>query len=78
MRYYRAKKAIVIAFAKFTEPCETLAGIKHVKLLDRSDLVAKIDDFKRDDIQGVRDRTETESRIIFESWNETNSEMIIQ
>lgn len=73
MRYYKAKKAIVIATAKFTEPCETLAGINHVKLLDRSDLIAIIDDYKRDDIQGVRDRIESEPRMILESWSEANS-----
>ncbi|MGG4141751.1 restriction endonuclease [Paenibacillus algorifonticola] len=73
MRYYKAKKAIVIASAKFTEPCETLAGINYVKLLDRSDLISMIDDFKRNDIQGVRDRIEAEPRMILESWSEANS-----
>ena len=73
MRYYKAKKAIVIASAKFTEPCETLAGINHVKLLDRNDLIAMIDDFMRDDIQAIRDRIEAEPRMILESWSEANS-----
>ncbi|WP_211085125.1 restriction endonuclease [Paenibacillus xylanexedens] len=40
MRYYKAKRAILIATAKFTEPCETLAGINHVKLRDRNDLIS--------------------------------------
>lgn len=73
MRYYKAKKSIVIASAKFTEPCETLAGINHVKLLDRSDLITMIEDFKRNDIQGIRDRIEAEPRMILESWSEANS-----
>lgn len=73
LRYYKAKKAIIIASAKFTEPCETLAGINHVKLLDRSDLIRMIDDFKRDDIQAVKDRIEAEPRMILESWSEAGS-----
>lgn len=73
MRYYKAKKAIVVATAKFTVPCETLAGINHVKLLDRSDLITMIEDFKRDDIQKVKDRIEAEPRMILESWSEANS-----
>ncbi|OAB39052.1 endonuclease [Paenibacillus macquariensis subsp. defensor] len=76
MRYYKAKKAIVIASAKFTEPCETLAGINHVKLLDRDDLISIIEAFKRDDIQAVKDRIEAEPRTILESWRETNSSVL--
>ncbi|MGO4542307.1 restriction endonuclease [Paenibacillus sp. 2TAB19] len=73
MRYYKARKAIVIASAKYTEPCETLAGINHVKLLDRDDLIYIIEAFKQDDIQGVKDRIEAEPRMILESWREANS-----
>lgn len=73
MRYYKAKKAIVIATTNFTDPCETLAGINHVKLLDRSDLVSIIEAFKKDDIQTVKDSIESEPRMILESWNEANS-----
>jgi len=73
MRYYKAKKAIVITTAKFTEPCETLAGINHVKLLDRADLITMIEDFKKDDVRAVKDRIEAEPRMILESWNETNN-----
>lgn len=73
MRYYKAKKAIVIASAKFTEPCETLAGINHVKLLDRDDLISIIEAFKQDDMQTVKDRIEAEPRMILESWREANS-----
>ncbi|AIQ53808.1 restriction endonuclease [Paenibacillus sp. FSL R7-0331] len=73
MRYYKAKRAIVIATAKFTEPCETLAGINHVKLLDRTDLINVIEAFRRDDIVVVRDIIEAEPRMILESWSEANS-----
>lgn len=76
MRYYKAKKAIVIATAKFTEPCETLAGINHVKLLDRNDLISMIDLFKKDDIRAVKDKIEAEPRMILESWNEANSAVL--
>ncbi len=76
MRYYKAKKAIVIASAKFTEPCETLAGINHVKLLDRSDLIKMIEDFRMDDIKAVRDRIEAEPRMILESWNEATTAVL--
>ncbi|MFF2909799.1 restriction endonuclease [Paenibacillus sp. NPDC057934] len=73
MRYYKAKKAIVITSSRFTEPCETLAGINHVKLLDRSDLVNMIEAFKRDDLREARNMIEAEPRMILESWSEANS-----
>ncbi|WP_419872924.1 restriction endonuclease [Candidatus Pristimantibacillus sp. PTI5] len=76
MRYYKAKKAIVIASAKYTDPCETLAGINHVKLLDRDDLISIIDAFKKDDTQAVKDRIEAEPRMILESWSEANSTVL--
>lgn len=73
MRYYKAKKAIVIATAKFTEPCETLAGINHVKLLDRNDLMNVIEAFRGGDTVAARDTIEGEPRMILESWPEANS-----
>lgn len=73
MRYYKAKRAIVIATAKFTEPCETLAGINHVKLLDRTDLINVIEAFRSDDIVAARKIIEGEPRMILESWSEANS-----
>lgn len=73
MRYYKAKKAIVIATAKFTEPCETLAGVNHVKLLDRADLIRIIEAFKMRDTQTARNWIEAEPRTILESWREANS-----
>ncbi|MNT86329.1 hypothetical protein D3C72_2266020 [compost metagenome] len=76
MRYYKAKRAIVIATAKFTEPCETLAGINHVKLLDRADLIDVIEAFRRDDLVAARDIIEGEPRMILESWSEANSSVL--
>lgn len=73
MRYYKAKRAIVIATAKFTEPCETLAGINHVKLLDRADLIKVIEAFRSGDTIAARDILEGEPRMILESWSEANS-----
>lgn len=64
MRYYKAKKAIVITTSKFTEPCETLAEINHVKLLDQKDLIKIIDAFKRDDILTAKNWIEAEPRMI--------------
>jgi restriction system protein len=76
MRYYKAKKATVIATAKFTEPCETLAGINHVKLLDRADLIRIIEAFKMRDIQAARNWIEAEPRMILESWSEVNGTVL--
>lgn len=78
MRYYKARKAIVIASSKFTEPCETLAGINHVKLLDRDDLIKMIEAYKNDDIQIVKDRIEAEPRMILESWSEGKNPMLTE
>lgn len=73
MRYYKAKRAIVIATTKYTEPCETLAGINHVKLLDRTDLINVIEAFRSGDTIVARDIIEGEPRMILESWSEANS-----
>ncbi|WP_339797855.1 restriction endonuclease [Paenibacillus sp. FSL R5-0744] len=73
MRYYKAKRAIVITTAKYTEPCETLAGINHVKLLDRIDLINVIEAFRSDEIVAARKIIEGEPRMILESWSEANS-----
>ncbi|WP_240416808.1 restriction endonuclease [Paenibacillus periandrae] len=75
MRYYKAKKAIVIATTKYTEPCEKLAGINHVKLLDRDDLIRIIDAFKQEDNLKAMETIESEPRVILESWNEMNNEL---
>ncbi|MFD1776003.1 restriction endonuclease [Paenibacillus rhizophilus] len=76
MRYYQAKKAIVIATAKFTEPCETLAGINHVKLLDRADLINIIEAYKKDNVRAAQDIIESEPRMILESWSEASNPVL--
>ncbi|MDR7315538.1 restriction endonuclease [Brevibacillus nitrificans] len=73
MRYYKAKKSIVITSSRYTNSCETLAGVNYVKLLDRSDLIEIISLFKMGDIEKVKDRIEAEPRMILESWSEYNS-----
>ncbi|HZG18029.1 MAG TPA: restriction endonuclease [Candidatus Bathyarchaeia archaeon] len=70
MRYYKAKKSIVITSSFYTGSCETLAGINHVKLLDRNDLIEIISTFKKGDYEKVKDIIEAEPRIILESWTE--------
>lgn len=70
MRFYKAKKSIVIATTNFTGSCETLAGINHVKLLDRQDLIAIIHAFKQGDLEKAKDIIEAEPRIILESWSD--------
>ncbi|WP_246309970.1 restriction endonuclease [Paenibacillus alginolyticus] len=73
MRYYKAKKAIVVATTKYTDSCETLAGINRVKLLDRNDLVKIIDAFKQGDNYQAMEIIESEPRVILESWSEINN-----
>lgn len=70
MRYYKAKKSIVITSSTFTGPCETLAGVNYVKLLDRKDLIEIIDLFKKGNLEKVKNIIESEPRMILESWSE--------
>ncbi|MET3291833.1 UNVERIFIED_CONTAM: restriction system protein [Brevibacillus sp. OAP136] len=74
MRYYKAKKSIVIASSSFTGPCEILAGVNYVKLLDRNDLIEMIDLFKKGNLEKVKDMVEAEPRLILESWSEYTDE----
>jgi restriction system protein len=70
MRYYKAKKSLLITSSHFTEACETLAGINHVKLIDRNDLIAIINGFKQGDIEQAIAVIESEPRMILPSWTE--------
>ncbi|TKI57194.1 restriction endonuclease [Brevibacillus antibioticus] len=70
MRFYKAKKSIVIGTSSFTTSCETLAGINHVKLLDRQDLIEIITSFMEGNISKAKDIIEAEPRIILDSWSE--------
>ncbi len=76
MRYYKAKKSMVITSSEFTDPCETLAGINHVKLLDRKDLEAIIKAFQQDDHTAIKNRIEAEPRMILETWSEMNDPVL--
>jgi|GEM_PF-1043683 len=70
MRYYKAKKSMVITTSAYTMSCETLAGVNHVKLIDRKDLIGIIEAFRNDDYVRVKEIIESEPRIIYESWKE--------
>jgi restriction system protein len=74
--YYQAKKAIVITNNFFTEPCETLAGVNAVLLLDRNDLTAIIEHFRNGNYEKARSIIEKEPRIIYEFWD--NPDMSIK
>lgn len=70
MRFYKARKAIVITTSTYTNACETLAGVNHVKLIDRNDLIQIIEGFQRDEISKAKEIMESEPRIIYETWTE--------
>ncbi|GGG09617.1 restriction endonuclease [Paenibacillus abyssi] len=70
MRYYKAKKSVLITSSSFTEACETLAGINHVKLIDRKDLIAIINDFKQGKIDQAKAFIESEPHMILTPWTE--------
>lgn len=70
MRFYKARKAIVITTSTYTNACETLAGVNHVKLIDRNDLIQIIEGFQRDEISKANEIMESEPRIIYETWTE--------
>ncbi|WP_339320624.1 restriction endonuclease [Paenibacillus sp. FSL R10-2734] len=69
MRYYRAKKSMVITSNHYTAACEELAGHNAVKLHNRSDLIEIIDLFKAGQIDKVKDLIEAEPRVILDSWD---------
>ncbi|WP_083208850.1 restriction endonuclease [Brevibacillus laterosporus] len=70
MRFYKAKKSILIATSTYTNSCETLAGINHVKLLDRTDLISIIAAFKQGDLEKAKNIIEAEPRVILDSWTD--------
>jgi restriction system protein len=69
-RYYKARNAIVISSSVYTSACETLAGVNHVLLLDRYDLMQIIEHFRTGQHQAARDLFEREPRVILESWTD--------
>lgn len=79
MRYYRAKRSMVISSNQYTAACEELAGYNAVKLHNRSDLINIINLFKAGEINKAKDIIESEPRIILDSWdNYMNSNKIIK
>ncbi|QOS98956.1 restriction endonuclease [Brevibacterium sp. JNUCC-42] len=70
MRFYKAKKSILIATTRYTDSGETLAGINNVKLLDRTDLISIIEAFKQGNVEKAKSIIEAEPRVILDSWSE--------
>ncbi|MBT2292125.1 restriction endonuclease [Paenibacillus albidus] len=69
MRYYEADRSIVLASAGYTASCETLAGVNGVRLLDRDDLLALIEDFQSGEHEAAMDRIESEPELIESPWS---------
>lgn len=46
MRYYRAQRAVVLTSGRYTEAARILAGVNHVLLLDRDELIDVMNCFK--------------------------------
>ncbi|MEK4853908.1 restriction endonuclease [Paenibacillus sp. FSL H7-0756] len=79
MRYYRAKKSMVIASNQYTVACEELAGYNGVKLHNRNDLIVIMDLFKAGQIEKVKDIIEADAHMIFDSWdNYMNGDKVIK
>lgn len=79
MRYYRAKKSMVIASNMYTSACDDLAGYNGVKLHSRNDLIEIIDLFKRGDIEKVKDIIEGDPHMKYDSWdNYMNGDKVIK
>ncbi|KJD46706.1 restriction endonuclease [Paenibacillus terrae] len=70
MRFYRAKKSIVITSSKYTISCEQLASYNGVKLLDRNDLIEMIELFKEQQYSKVKDIIEAEPYLSLDSWDD--------
>lgn len=79
MRYYRAKRSMVITSNHYTAPCEELAGYNAVKLHNRNDLIKIIELFKLGQLNEVKDIIESEPRVILDSWDDyMNNDKIIK
>lgn len=79
MRYYRAKKSMVIASNVYTAACDELAGYNGVKLHSRNDLIEIIDLFKMGQIDKVKDIIEGDPHWKYDSWdNYMNSNKVIK
>ncbi|AET62146.1 restriction endonuclease [Paenibacillus terrae] len=79
MRFYRAKKSIVITSSKYTTSCEQLASFNGVKLLDRNDLIEMIELFKSQQHSKVKDIIEAEPYMSLDSWDDyRNNDKIVK
>ncbi len=79
MRYYRAKRSMVIASNQYTTACEELAGHNAVKLHSRNDLIEIMDLFKAGQIEKAKDIIEGDPHMIFDSWdNYMNGDKVIK
>jgi len=79
MRYYRAKKSMVIASNVYTAACDELAGYNGVKLHSRNDLIEIIDLFKMGQIDKVKDIIEGDAHWKYDSWdNYMNNNKVIK
>ncbi|MGW9531189.1 restriction endonuclease [Paenibacillus terrae] len=79
MRFYRAKKSIVITSSKYTPSCEKLASFNGVKLLDRNDLIKMIELFKEQQHSKVKDIIEAEPYLSLDSWDDyRNKDKIVK
>lgn len=70
MRFYKAKKSIVITNSTFTQPCERLAGYNHVLLLSRDELIGIINAYKEGQFDIAKSIIESEPRILLDSWSD--------
>lgn len=70
MRYYRAKKSMVISSSFYTDSCETLAGYNGVKLINRNELIEIIDLLQSGRPEEARDIIEAEAHLILHDWSD--------
>lgn len=73
-RFYKARNAVVITTSKYTHACETLAGVNHVLLLDRDDLIKIIELYRTGQYELAKQVIEQEPRVILESWTDMKEE----
>ena len=74
--YYRAKKTLVLTSTTYTDSSETLAGVNGVLLLDRSDLIEIIANFKEGRVERAKSIIEREPRLIYAHFEEDASTQI--
>ncbi|ETT74487.1 restriction endonuclease, type IV-like, Mrr [Paenibacillus sp. FSL R7-277] len=79
MRYYRAKKSMVISSSQYTIACDELAGYNGVKLHNRKDLIEIMDLFKAGKFDNVKDIIEEDAHLKYDSWdNYLNGDKVIK